>query len=123
MKFLLDANVELRLARLLTSEGHDVKTIALDYTANLKDYDVLSLAVQQKRILITNDSDFGELVVRQQRRHHGVILFRLKNSRDISLKFRLLKALLSKHKAEIHEFFIITSKSVRMRKTRISEAA
>jgi len=123
MKFLLDANVELRLAHLLTAEGHDVKTIALDYPANLKDYEVLSLALQKQRILITNDSDFGELIIRQQRRHHGVILFRLKNTHDISLKFRLLKEMLRKHKANLREYFVVTPKGVRMRKTRTSEAA
>lgn len=65
MKFLLDANVEYRLAAFLTTLGHDVKTIALDYPTSLIDQAVLTLAVEEQRILLTNDCDFGELIFRQ----------------------------------------------------------
>jgi len=77
MKFLLDANVEYRLAHFLASLGHDVKTIAHDYPAYLSDKTVLSCAVEEQRILITNDRDFGELIFRQQLSHTGIHLISL----------------------------------------------
>ena len=51
MQFLLDANVEYRLATFLTSLGHDVKTIARDYPHSLTDHEVLALATDAQRIL------------------------------------------------------------------------
>jgi hypothetical protein len=44
MKFLLDENVDLRLAAQLRSLGHDVTAIAKDYPHALSDEDVLTPA-------------------------------------------------------------------------------
>ena len=74
MKFLLDESAEYRIASFLRDHGHDVTAIAHDYPASLVDEDVLSIAHSEQRIVITNDSDFGELVFRDQQPHSGVIL-------------------------------------------------
>lgn len=118
MRFLLDANVEYRLATYLTDLGHDVKTIAHHYPTSLPDQDVLSLALQEKRILITNDRDFGELVFRYHILHCGIILFRLKNSKDISQKLQWLQS----HKDQLHEYLVVTQNGIRIRKTELSQA-
>jgi hypothetical protein len=60
MRFLLDENADARLVSYLTDQGHDVTQIATDYPSGLPDEQVLSLAHQEGRILITNDKDFGE---------------------------------------------------------------
>ncbi len=104
MKFLLDANVEYRLATFLTSLKHDVKTIAHDYPHSLPDQDVLALAVQERRILLTNDRDFGDLIFHQHHQHYGVILFRLKNTKDIQVKMNWLQTVLQTYSARIHEY-------------------
>ena len=116
MKFLLDANVEYRLATFLTSLKHDVKTIARDYPHSLPDQEVLALAVQEKRILLTNDRDFGELIFHQHHPHYGVILFRLKNTKDIQVKINWLQTVLQTHHASIHEYIVITSQGIRVRR-------
>src|SRR6266516_546340 len=97
MKFLLDADVEYRLASYLQSAGYDVKTIARDYPSALADREVLSIAVKEKRILLTNDRDYGELIFRRHLPHCGVIFFRLKNSKDISIKLHWLETVLHVH--------------------------
>src|SRR5258708_5016399 len=121
MKFLLDANVEYRLAAYLTSLGHDVKTIARDYPVSLTDQSVLTLAVEEKRILITNDRDFGELIFRQHFTHCGIIFFRLKNSKDISEKLHWLQTVLHIHKNNLHEYIVVTQNGIRVRKTETKE--
>lgn len=117
MKFLLDANVEYRLAHFLASLGHDVKTIAYDYPAYLSNETVLACAVEEQRILITNDRDFGELIFRQHLPHTGMILSRLKNSKDITEKLHWLEILLHTHKHDLHEYIVVTQHGVRIRKT------
>ena len=77
MNFLLDESAEFRLAALLQQHGHYVKAIAHDYPSGLPDRQVLAIAKNEQRILITNDRDFGELIFRQRMPHAGVILFRL----------------------------------------------
>src|SRR5947209_2070261 len=66
MRFLLDENMEFRVATALRAWGHDVTAIAYDYPHALEDLEVLSLARTERRILLTNDRDFGELIFRQQ---------------------------------------------------------
>ena len=66
MKFLLDENVERRLAPFLQELGHDVTVVGVDYPSSLSDHEVLVIAYKERRILITNDrSDFGELIFRR----------------------------------------------------------
>ena len=45
----------------LTSLGHDV-TSAVEIDPKATDEEVLTLALEEQRILITEDRDFGELV-------------------------------------------------------------
>jgi predicted nuclease of predicted toxin-antitoxin system len=123
MKFLLDADVEYRLATHLRSLGHDVKTIARDYPSALADQAVLAIAVREKRILLTNDRDYGALIFRQQLPHRGIIYFRLKNSKDIAMKLRWLDTVLHVHQDDLHEFLVVTPKGVRIRKTTRIHAA
>lgn len=44
MKFLLDENIDVRLAALLTDAGHDVTAVAHDYRYGLQDREVLAIA-------------------------------------------------------------------------------
>jgi predicted nuclease of predicted toxin-antitoxin system len=73
--------------------------------------------VQEQRILLTNDRDFGELIFRQHHAHCGVILFRLKNSKEIAEKLRWLQTVLKTHHNSLHDYLVITPRGVRVRKT------
>ena len=77
MNFLIDANVRRSIGRILQSHGHDVRFLMGTTEHGLPDEQVLTLAYKEKRILITNDKDFGELVVHKHLKHSGVVLFRL----------------------------------------------
>lgn len=73
MKFLLDVCVSSRsLAEFLSAEGHDVIS-AITLGPEAPDETLLRIALEQHRVLVTNDKDFGELAF--VRRHaHGVIV-------------------------------------------------
>ncbi|MEX2317029.1 MAG: DUF5615 family PIN-like protein [Pirellulales bacterium] len=62
MKFLLDVCVSSRsLSALLASQGHDVvSALAIDPRAS--DDRLMEVALQEDRVLFTEDKDFGELV-------------------------------------------------------------
>lgn len=78
MKFLLDESAEFRIAAFLRRRGHDVTAIAHEYPHGLADERVPAIAQAEGRILITNDRDFGELIVQRRLPHAGVIFFRLR---------------------------------------------
>jgi len=124
MKFLLDENIDARLLPFLQALGHDVTSVAKDYFYGLFDEDVLAMAHQEHRILITNDRDFGELIFRQQLPHSGIILFRLApNDADIDLRKKRLQHVLTNYADQLHHFLVVTQKSVRIRKATSKIAA
>lgn len=115
MKFLLDESVELRLYPFLQELGHDVTSVAKDYSYGLLDEDVLLLAGQENRTLITNDKDFGELIFHHHLPHTGVILLRMKGANREAKQTRL-KEVMSEYSDQLHHFLVVTQKSVRIRK-------
>jgi predicted nuclease of predicted toxin-antitoxin system len=119
MKFLLDENADYRLFAYLAGLGHDVTAVAHDYPGSLSDGEVLNLAHDEKRILITNDRDFGELVFRRQLPHAGVVLFRLR-SVELASKMAGLQAALEAHGADLEQgaFLVISERSMRLRRRR-----
>ncbi len=115
MRFLLDESADYPLAATLRGWGHDVTAIAHDYPRALNDRDVLAIARQEGRILITNDRDFGELVFRQRLPHVGVILFRLGNE-DLPTKAAWLKYVLTEYADRLDQFLVVTDRGVRLRR-------
>jgi len=76
MRFLADENIASIVVRRLRTAGHDVVAIA-ETAPGASDDRVLAIAVEGQRILITEDRDFGELVVRQRMRVGVVALLEL----------------------------------------------
>ncbi len=63
MKFLVDECTGPKVARWLTENGYDVYSIA-DQSPGWTDREVLEKAVTENRVLITNDKDFGFLILK-----------------------------------------------------------
>lgn len=75
MKFFLDVCCSSRsLRELLTTLGHDIRLVG-EADPCASDENVLSVAYQEGRIVVTEDKDFGELVFVQRRPHSGIIRF------------------------------------------------
>ena len=80
MRLLLDANLSpKRVGRRLEGRGHDALSLADDTALGvLADPEVLSLAAEEQRILVTRNSrDFVPLLrewAEGDRHHHGCIL-------------------------------------------------
>jgi predicted nuclease of predicted toxin-antitoxin system len=63
LRFLLDVHVAASIGRALAGEGHDVLR-ASDGHSTWDDEHLLQLAVEQDRVLVTEDRDFSELIFR-----------------------------------------------------------
>jgi predicted nuclease of predicted toxin-antitoxin system len=75
MNFLADESCAGPVVRTLREAGHDVVAIA-EVAKGATDEQVLERALNEKRVLITEDRDFGELVYARGRSSAGVILVR-----------------------------------------------
>jgi predicted nuclease of predicted toxin-antitoxin system len=85
MRFLLDMNASGALLSLLLDFGHNVACVQ-DVDRKMSDTDILAWAVREKRIIITTDSDFEQMIWVQDSLHCGVLrLENLPRSERISL--------------------------------------
>jgi len=62
MKLLLDQDIYAATARFLVALGHDVVPVARISLSQAQDQEILRVAQEQNRILVTRDRDFGHLV-------------------------------------------------------------
>ncbi len=105
MRFFVDENVRTSVITFLREEGHDVVGVS-EQGRGITDRAILHYAVRERRILITNDTDFGELIYHHSLPHRGVILFRLTietNERVIAT----LASLLSSHASKLSRHFVV----------------
>ena len=65
MKFLLDVHVAASMGRALADRGHDVLR-ASEAHADWSDAQLLRLAADEDRIIITEDRDFSNLIYRDK---------------------------------------------------------
>jgi predicted nuclease of predicted toxin-antitoxin system len=114
MKFLLDQSTDARLLSYLTKLGHDATQIHQTYPESIPDEEVLSLALHEKRVLITDDRDFGELIFRQQLPHAGVIFLRLGTYAPLDLKIERLEYVLTHYADQLDQFLVVKQGNVRI---------
>lgn len=109
MRFLVDECTGPRVARWLREQGHDVFSV-YDDERGADDSQVLSRAVSENRILVTNDKDFGSLIFREKRTHHGVVLLRLDDDRS-ECKIDSIKRLLLQFSDRLEDHFIVVTET------------
>jgi predicted nuclease of predicted toxin-antitoxin system len=86
----------------------------LDYNCKMPDEDLLQLANEEKRIFITNDKDFGDLIFLQKKLSVGTILFRVKGQKSEE-KIKLMKKLLmGYHDKLLNHYVVITKLKIRI---------
>jgi predicted nuclease of predicted toxin-antitoxin system len=96
-------------------ENHKIEYVA-ETMKGADDELVLQNAEEQKRILITADKDFGELVYHWQQVHAGIILYRLQGL-SIQEKIFLVKGTIDKYGVELlNAFTVISPRNIRIRK-------
>jgi predicted nuclease of predicted toxin-antitoxin system len=109
IRFLADVNVEKPVVDYLLKEGYDTKWIP-DIEIEMSDEGLLQIANREKRILITNDKDFGELIFLQKKLMPGIILIRAKGLRSRE-KVRLMKKLLMGYREKLLNHFVVLTKN------------
>jgi hypothetical protein len=108
-KILVDESVEFDLVRFLRKEGFDTKSASEIYTS-FEDREILKIAKKEKRILVTDDKDFGNLIFLQKLPHRGVIFFRVKPGL-VKFKIKILKLLLVKFGWKLEKYFLVVDEN------------
>lgn len=84
MRFLADESCDFAVVRALRTAGHDVLPVA-DFAGGAPDDRVIDLALEQGRVLLTEDRDFGRLLYAQGARAAGVVFIRFPAAARVEL--------------------------------------
>lgn len=78
---LADENFPQASYKLLKEKEYDILHISHIGLASIPDEEVIEFAIEENRLIITFDSDFGELIFKLGYQPKGVIYFRWKSFR------------------------------------------
>lgn len=93
MKFLADMGVSPLTVQALRQRGYDAVHLMDERLERLPDPQIMVKAMQEKRIVLTFDLDFGDLLAASADILPSVIIFRLKTPTPAITTERLLAAL------------------------------
>lgn len=79
MRFLADMGISPDTVRFLASIGHDAVHLSEQGLHRMPDPEILQKARDERRILLTHDLDFGDLMAASEAQLPSVIIFRLHN--------------------------------------------
>ncbi|MGK7947018.1 MAG: DUF5615 family PIN-like protein [Microcystaceae cyanobacterium] len=111
MGFLIDVNASRTLGNILMNQDYDVAFVS-DIDPEMPDEDILKWAVREKRIIITTDKDFEQLIWQRNKRHCGIL--RLENL-PRQQRIRLLEEVLKLYRKDLEKGAIIIATQTKFR--------
>ena len=105
MKFLVDVGVGKKVENWLKENGFDVLSVR-DIDSRAKDSQILRWSVDQQRMIISMDKDFGELVYNSGKHHAGVLILRLEDA-DADTKVAVIKKIFAEYYDKIESHFCV----------------
>lgn len=113
MRFLADESCDMAVIVALRSAGHDVLAVA-EIARGAEDGDVIALADQDQRVLLTEDKDFGQLFFAAAQESAGVILVRYPQKARTSLGNAIVELVSARGDALRGAFAVIEPGKVRI---------
>lgn len=88
MKLLLDENLADSTCALCRKLGYDTKSVKSERWQGKDDDELMLPAQEEKRVIITLDKDFGNLLKYPLADHFGVVLIDLRDQRPVRVNKR-----------------------------------
>jgi predicted nuclease of predicted toxin-antitoxin system len=114
MLILADENIDYPVIKTLRKKGFEIISI-LEEKPSISDENVLDFSIKIGAILLTNNKDFGDLVVRQGLPHSGIILLRLKKNNLDEISQIIINVLTKFGENLTTQFTVIRDKDVKIR--------
>ncbi|MBI5914815.1 MAG: DUF5615 family PIN-like protein [Bacteroidetes bacterium] len=115
MKIIADESVDFEIIKALRSQGVEVFAV-VEQLPGISDDEVLEQAQLHQLLLMTEDKDFGELVVRLRKPHCGVLLLRLSGVETMQ-KIQLTATALKENFEKLTDnFSVLDERKLRIRR-------
>jgi len=122
MKFLADAGISIATVLALRDHGHDAVHLREQGLQRLPDTKVMEKAIAEKRVVLTLDLDFGDLLALGIEKEPSVVIFRLYDETPASVNPRLMRVLEDRRsELESGALIVVEDGRYRMRRLPIEE--
>jgi predicted nuclease of predicted toxin-antitoxin system len=105
MRFLADESRDFAVVRALRAFGHDVLAVS-EFRRRSVDGELMEIAYDKGRILLTEDKDFGWLAFAAHARNAGVVLIRFPAGARATLPAAVTR-LVTERGAELNGTFVV----------------
>ena len=105
MRFLADESCDFAVVRALRKAGHDVKAVA-EINSGISDEEVAIISINEMRILITEDKDFGQMIYAKSQASEGVIFIRFPANARLSMS-DIIVDLVEEHGNKLYRHFVV----------------
>ncbi len=99
IKFLFDVGVSGNAELFFREKGFDILSVR-GINPALPDSDILNIALEENRLIITMDKDLGELVFSSGKNHSGILLLRMEDA-GWKEKIKVLSEIFDNHGEEL----------------------
>lgn len=117
MRFLADECCPTQVVAALRGDGHDVEHV-LETRPGATDPGIAQDAIEQDRIVITEDYDYGEMAVRQRLALPGVVLLAMGSQTPMARATRLRQVIVDLGDRLRGHLVIVEPRRVRVRPLR-----
>jgi predicted nuclease of predicted toxin-antitoxin system len=113
MKFLADESCDFAIVRALRSAGYQVTAVSERQHRSL-DKELMELAYRERRIILTEDKDFGWLAYVALMDNPGVILFRFPGNARAALAASAVRVVTELQSGLEGAFIVVRPGSIRV---------
>ncbi len=114
MRIVADESVDSGIILSLRQKNLTVIAVSEQYSG-IKDEEVLTLAIDNQCLLITEDKDFGELTFRLKHDHYGILLIRLSGIPRVE-RIDIITNIIINHINELYQkFSVIDNRGLRIK--------
>lgn len=77
MRFKIDENLSTAVAALFVANGHDAVTVVDEHLTGVTDPELATVVQSERRAIVTQDTDFLDIVAHPPSSYPGIIVLRL----------------------------------------------
>ena len=114
--FLADENISPIVISALREDGYNVKSVRDAGLLGASDLQLIVFAKNEKRVILTHDRDFGNLINFPLQSHCGVVLICYKDKSPENVTEKLLKLLDSLKGRVLYSLVVVTDDIVKIHK-------
>lgn len=116
MRFKVDENLPIEIAELLRDAGHDALTVQEQHLGSSIDPDIASVCREERRALVTLDTDFADIRTYPPSNYSGIVILRLKQQdKDHVINTFEATTLLFGHEPLEGNLWIVEEQHIRIR--------